>query len=71
MKAKDYNQLMQLVDALDHEECSKHEDCEDETNPCIFYRNKTCIPFYFSVLLDELKHKSEASNDEAKNQDVN
>ena len=55
MRDKDYHLLMQLVDDLEHEECSKHEDCEDETNPCIFYRKGMCIIFYFSALLDELK----------------
>ena len=61
MKAKDYNQLMQLVDDLERR---KHQVCDDGTNPCIFYRKGMCIIFYFSALLDELKHKREVGSDE-------
>lgn len=64
MKAKDYNQLMQLVDDLEHEECRKHQVCDDGTNPCIFGRKRMCIIFYFNALLDELKHKREVYSDE-------
>ena len=61
-KAKDYNQLMQLVDDLEHEECRKHQNCNDKNNPCIFDKNGMCVIFCFSGLLDELSSKNEVSN---------
>lgn len=64
MNVEDYKKLMQLVDDLEHEECRKHQDCNDETNPCIFGRKRMCIIFYFIALLDELKHKREVGSDE-------
>ena len=57
---------MQLVDDLEHEECLKHQDCDDKNNPCIFCRKGMCIIFYFSALLDELSSKNEVSNNEEK-----
>ena len=67
MQIEEYQQLMQLVDDLEHEECSKHQDCKDKNNPCIFNKNGMCVIFCFSGLLDELSSKNEVGSDELDN----